>query len=69
MFEDRLRRGLEMEEAMEGLLTDLTQPELDASDIPQDTKKKISDTLSKIKNDTLKHKGIVVGLLEKIKSL
>ncbi|MDD5195662.1 MAG: hypothetical protein PHQ96_08340 [Candidatus Omnitrophica bacterium] len=65
-FLDRLKRGLEMEEVMEGLLVDLTQVQLVSSDVPKDVQNKIYDTFSRIKNDTIKHKQIVAEIINKV---
>lgn len=59
---DKLNRAYEMEEAMSGILIDLCQPEALSEELSEKDRKRIGQILFVIKEDTLQHKEIVLGI-------
>ena len=66
-FLDKLKRAYEMEEVMASVLLDITGSDVYSKEIPLKDQEEITKALLQIKSDTLNHKNIVSGLIQKFK--
>lgn len=64
---DRLDRTFEMEETMVGMLVDLCRPEALSTELSPAVREKISSILLGIKQDSARHKQIVLEIKNAIK--
>jgi hypothetical protein len=64
---DLLDRTYEMEETMVGMLVGLCHPEALDTEIPQDIREKIRGILLGIKEDSLRHKKMVLEIKNGLK--
>lgn len=66
-FRDTLNRAFEMEEDMAGALIDLCEPEGLPPEIPDGLRARLRKILLSIKEDTVRHKTVVAGILDSLK--
>jgi len=64
---DRLDRTYEMEETMVGMLVDLCHPEALDPKLPPDVREKIRGILLGIKEDSIRHKKMVLEIKNGLK--
>ena len=63
---DRLKRAYEMEEVMAGSLIELAEPHVLKGDIPTELRGRALSIVTEIKNDTLRHRDTVLGIIAKL---
>ncbi len=63
---DKLRRAYEMEEVMAADLLDLALPHILPKNVSEEKRSKVHAVISVIRKDTLEHRKIVHGLIQKV---